>query len=244
MTADQKSRTDQDDAGENAGATVDPTDSVDPVDPAPEVTEEADSADAAADVENPDSDPHPGSEPGTDGAAEDTAGAGGRPARRRRWVIAGAALLAVLLVASAGLTAWLYFFWYRVDQQTGPHAEQVALQAAKDGTVAVLSYGPDSLDQDLANAKSHLTGDFLDYYGNFTDEVVRPAVAQKKVKTDANVVRAAVSQIEPDKAVVLVFVNQTTTSQDRPDPAMAASSVLVTLSKVDGKWLISSFDPV
>jgi Mce-associated membrane protein len=55
---------------------------------------------------------------------------------------------------------------------------------------------------------------------------------------------AAVAELHPDSAVVLVFVDQSTTSKDSPDPSMAASSVLVTLSKVHGKWLITKFDPV
>jgi Mce-associated membrane protein len=156
----------------------------------------------------------------------------------------GIAVLAVLLAAAIGLTAWLYFFQYRVDQQTGPAGAATALKAAQDGAVAVLSYSPESLDKDLANAKSHLTGDFLNYYTNFTNDVVRPAVQQKGVKTEAKVVSSAISEMHPDKAVALLFVNQTTASKDRDDPSLAASSVRVTLDKVDGIWLISSFDPV
>lgn len=155
-----------------------------------------------------------------------------------------AAALAVLLVASAGLTAWLYFASYRPDQQTGPAASGVVLDAAKQGTVAALSYSPGSLDKDLDTAKSHLTGDFLAYYTEFTDSVVRPAVKKKSVSTTAEVVRAAVSELHPDQAKVLVFVNQTTTSADRPQPSMSASSINITMTKVDGKWLISAFDPV
>jgi Mce-associated membrane protein len=74
--------------------------------------------------------------------------------------------------------------------------------------------------------------------------VVRPAVKNKQVSTTANVARAAVSDLAPDKATVLVFVNQATTSADRAEPSMTASSVKVTLDRVDGKWLIAAFDPV
>jgi len=41
-----------------------------------------------------------------------------------------------------------------------------------------------------------------------------------------------------------VFVNQTTTSRERPDASQSASSVMVSLTKVDGRWLISAFDPI
>ena len=69
---------------------------------------------------------------------------------------AAALLLAAALVASAGLTAWLYLERYRPDQQTDAAAEQVALDAATSGTVALLSYSPESLDQDFAAAKARL----------------------------------------------------------------------------------------
>jgi len=43
--------------------------------------------------------------------------------------------------------------------------------------------------------------------------------------------------------VVLVFVDQTTTIGNDA-PSQSTSSVRVTLDKVDGRWLISQFDPV
>jgi Mce-associated membrane protein len=156
----------------------------------------------------------------------------------------GVILLAAALIASAGVAAWLYFNQYRPDQETNAAAANVALDAAKNGTVALLSYSPESLDKDFAAAKSHLTGDFLSYYTQFTEQIVTPAAQQKSVKTTASVVRAAVSELHPNSAVVLVFVNQNTTSKENPDGAFAVSSVKVSLSKIEGTWLISSFDPV
>jgi Mce-associated membrane protein len=161
----------------------------------------------------------------------------------RRWrplVVLPAALLAASAIA-AGLVFW---FLFRPDQLTNADAQQQVIAAAKEGTEAVLSYSPDNLDQSLAAAKSHLTGGFLDEYSRFTDDVVRPAVSQRGVKTEANVARAAVSQMDPGRAQVLVFVNQVTTSRERPSPALATSSVMVTMVRSDGRWLISEFKPV
>lgn len=155
-----------------------------------------------------------------------------------------AILLVVLLVASAGAAGGVYWWLYRPDQQTNSAAQQQAINAARDGTVALLSYSPDSLDKDLANAKAHLTGEFLKYYSQFTDQIVAPAAKQKGVKTEATVARAALSEMHPSDATVLVFVNQVTTSKDRPDPALATSSVMVKLTKTDGHWLISEFNPI
>ena len=140
--------------------------------------------------------------------------------------------------------AWLYFEQYRPDQATNPAAATVALDAAKNGTVALLSYSPETLDKDFAAAKSHLTGDFLSYYTQFTEQIVTPAAKQKSVKTTAAVVRAAVSELHPDSAVVLVFINQNTVSKENPDGSFAASAVKVGLKKINDTWLIGSFDPV
>jgi Mce-associated membrane protein len=149
------------------------------------------------------------------------------------------AALVLGLLAAGGLAGWLYFAQFRPDTQT-----ESAVNAARDGTVALLSYKPDTLNQDFAAARSHLTGDFLNYYDQFTKQVVTPAAQTKAVATTAQVVGAAASELHPNSAVVLVFVNQVTTSKERPDPAMASSSVLVSLTKVHGDWLITKFDPV
>lgn len=156
----------------------------------------------------------------------------------------GAILVAAALIISAGVATGLYFYQYRPDQQTNADASNVALNAAKNGTVALLSYSPDTLDKDFATAKANLTGDFLSYYTQFTEQIVTPAAKEKQVKTTASVVRAAVSEIRPDSAVVLVFVNQVTTSKENPDGAFAASSVKVSMKKIDGRWMINAFDPV
>ncbi|OBI11572.1 hypothetical protein A5714_16065 [Mycobacterium sp. E2462] len=164
-----------------------------------------------------------------------------RPARRVKVI---PLLLISLLLGSGGTAAWLYFTQYRPDRQTDARVATTVVNAASDGTVAMLSYSPDSLDRDFAAAKSHLSGDFLSYYNQFTEQIVAPAARQKALKTNARVLGAAVSELHADSAVVLVLVDQSTTSKDNPDPAMASSSVLVTLNRVNGTWLITKFDPV
>ena len=154
------------------------------------------------------------------------------------------AALVLGLLAAGLLAGWLYFTQYRPDKQTDDAVAQRVVNAARDGTVALLSYKPDTLNQDFAAAKSHLTGDFLNYYDQFTKEVVTPAAQTKGVTTTAQVTGAAVSELNPDKAVVLVFIDQATASKERPDPAMASSSAKVSLAKVHGDWLITKFDPL
>ncbi len=167
----------------------------------------------------------------------------GRPRILRNVKVVPAVLILLLLI-TGGTAAWLYFKRYQPDQQTAPGVARAVVSATSDGTVALLSYSPESLDKDFAAAKSHLAGDFLSYYSQFTEQIVAPAAKQKSLKTTAHVMGAAVSELHPDSAVVLVFVDQSTTSKDRPDPSLAASSVLVSMTRVNGNWLITKFDPV
>jgi Mce-associated membrane protein len=154
------------------------------------------------------------------------------------------ALLALSVAASLGLLGGLLHFTYRPDRETDADAAKAAISAASEGTVAVLSYSPDTLDRDFSSAKSRLTGDFLKYYDQFTQRIVAPATKEKSVKTTAVVLRAALTDLHPDSAVVLLFVNQSTQTKDRPEPTFSSSAVMVTLAKADGKWLISAFNPL
>ncbi|MDT5336218.1 MAG: Mce-associated rane protein [Mycobacterium sp.] len=152
--------------------------------------------------------------------------------------------LVVALLASAGLATWLYVNQFRPDRESNATVAAETVKAASDGAVALLSYAPDTMDKDFATAKTHLTGDFLNYYSQFTQDIVTPAVKQKSVKTSATIVQAAASEVKPDSAMVLLFLNQTTTSKENPDGSFTASSVKVKLTKVNDAWLISAFDPV
>lgn len=153
-------------------------------------------------------------------------------------------ILAVLVLITGSVATWLYFKQYRPDQQTDASAARAVLSAATDGTVALLSYSSDTLDQDFAKARSYLAGDFLSYYNDFTLQVVAPSARQKSLKTTAHVTDAAVSELQPYSAVVLLFVDQTTKTKDSPQPSIALSSARVHMTRTNGKWLITKFAPV
>ncbi|MFV8054822.1 twin-arginine translocation pathway signal [Mycobacterium sp. 48b] len=149
-------------------------------------------------------------------------------------------LIAISLVA-AGI---FYARQLRPElQDSSPGIRDSVLAAASAGTVAVLSYAPESLDHDIDQAKTHLTGDFLSYYTEFAGSMLVPAAKEKLVKTSATVVQAAVEELHSDTAKVLVFVNQDTTTAAKPQPSTSASSVVISLMKVDGDWKIAKFEP-
>ncbi|BBU21333.1 hypothetical protein MXEN_18589 [Mycobacterium xenopi RIVM700367] len=165
---------------------------------------------------------------------------------RMRWCLARRSLIlwTASVIAAMGLAAGLFFGQYRPDRRLDDAAKQQVIDAASDGAVALLSYSANNLNRDFDRARSHLTGDLLTYYNQFTAQIVSPAAQQMQLAQTAKVVRAAVSDLQPDSAIVLVFLDQTTTSKQKPKPLVTPSGVRVTLRKVNGSWLIEKFDPL
>ena len=111
-----------------------------------------------------------------------------------------------------------------------------------DGTVALLSYQPDTVRQQLTDARKLLTTPFLDEYTTLTKSVI-PGAEQRRIAAATSVPAAAAVSVEENHAVVLVFVNQTVRIGDQP-PTSTPTSARVTLERLGGQWLIAKFEPV
>lgn len=146
--------------------------------------------------------------------------------------------LALILAMTAGFMKWQDSSVRDADVSA---AESV--QVAKDSTVALLSYQPNTVERDLAAAKDLTTGAFRESYVKLTDEVVIPGAKEQQIATTATIPAASPVSADENHAVVLLFVNQTVTMGNGA-PSESASSVRVTLDKVDERWLVSGFDPV
>lgn len=171
-------------------------------------------------------------------AASDTT----RKRRRIAWprVLAYGLLpgFALLLALAAG-----YFKWVDGAADDVARARTESVRAASEDAVALLSYRPDSVDKDLVAARERLTGDFKDAYTTLTREVVIPGAIEKHIAAVAKVNAAASVSATANHAVVLLFVNQTVTIGDGA-PTDTQPVIRVTLDEVNGRWLVSRFDPV
>lgn len=149
------------------------------------------------------------------------------------------AILATVLVAAS---AWL--FWDGSERRAAEQAGQEAVQTARDSIVAILSYQPATAERDLgAAAQDRLTGKFLEDYSQLIKTVVAPNAKQQGITAAAQVPAAAVVSAQGDRVVVLAYVDQTTTV-GKQAPLPAKSSVRVSMERVDGRWLISGFEPI
>lgn len=181
-----------------------------------------------------------------DGAAEmdsqDAGNVGVKQRRRINW--ASLVVYFILPVTAVVLAAGVgYLRWQTSNLQQSRVAEHDSVRVATEGTVALLSYRPETVDKDLEAAQSRLTGQFSDTYAALIHDVVIPGAKEQKISAAATVPAAASVSTSADRAVVLLFVNQTVTVGEDA-PTSTASSVRVSLEKSAGRWLISQFDPV
>ena len=146
--------------------------------------------------------------------------------------------LALLLALAAG-----YFKWVDGSADDLALARAESVRVASEDAVALLSYKADSVDKDLGAARERLTGDFKDAYTALTRQVVIPGAKEKHISAVAKVSAAAPVSATANHAVVLLFVNQTVTIGEGA-PTDTQPVVRVTLDKVNGRWLVSHFDPV
>lgn len=178
----------------------------------------------------------------SDETTETTDAAPATPRRRVAWSnVAVYGVLPALVLALGGAAGYLQ--WKDVSLNQTDTAKTESTKAATAGTIALLSYKPETVDKDLEAAKKYMTGNFLDSYTKLTRDVVIPGSKQKKISAVATVPAAAWTKATPSHAVVMLFVDQTMIIGESA-PTSTASSVRVTLDKVDNRWLISQFDPM
>jgi Mce-associated membrane protein len=172
---------------------------------------------------------------------DDTAEAPVERSNRFSWtrlLVAVLPVLALILALGVGYLKWLD----GTARESRAAAEQ-SIRAASDSTIAILSYKPETVDRDLKAAADRLAEPFRQQYTQLVNDVVAPGAKQQHITAVATVPAAASVSATGKHAVVLVFVDQITTIGNDA-PTQSTSSVRVNLEKVDGRWLISQFDPV
>ena len=150
----------------------------------------------------------------------------------------------VLPAVALGLAVLAGFLkWTEASGQASDAAASESVAVARDVTTAILSYKAATADTELHAVRGRLTGSFLEAYTTLIEDVVIPGAKEKKISALAQVPAVASVSANPNRAVALVFVNQTVTIGNGP-PTSSASSVRVTMDKIGDRWLVSGFDPV
>jgi hypothetical protein len=91
-------------------------------------------------------------------------------------------------------------------------------------------------------AKSAATGDFAREVAEFVDGRVTPDAIKDAVVTTATVRDSAVVGGDAERVVVMLLIDQVSTSKVLPAPRIDNVSVRVTMSRSDGNWRLANVE--
>ena len=148
------------------------------------------------------------------------------------------ALIGALAAALAGMGFFGWKFWqqHQIDQ-----ARQEAQRAAVSYAQILTSVDSNNVDENFKQVLDGATGEFKDMYSKSSVEL-RQLLIENKATAHGVVVESAVQESSKDRAVVLLFVDQSVSNTKLPDPRIDRSRMKMTLEKVDGSWRASKVE--
>jgi hypothetical protein len=157
------------------------------------------------------------------------------------WRVAGA--LVVVAAVLAGLLGWLLV--RRGDHVTAglDAREQAAVDAASREMVNTQSFRLAHFDADFARALGGLTGEPLQDL-TAKKAALRRALQRSTFDTVATVTQAAFEQARGANQVVLVRIKNYRVDKSGKRTEFETGRFEVTVTEVDGKWLMSDFTSV
>jgi Mce-associated membrane protein len=154
------------------------------------------------------------------------------------------AVAAVLALAASGLAA--VAAGRVADRHALDRARTEAVAAATSGVGTVLSYDYRHLQRDFKQAEALLTPNFRKQYVKTTAAGVLPLAAKYHATSTAVVPEGSAGVVSAglNRAVVLVFVEQTVTNSQLAAPRLDRARIDVTVLRTGGRWLIDKLAPI
>ena len=142
----------------------------------------------------------------------------------------------VMLVGAVGFLGWKV---WQQDRLAAASAE--AQRAAVSYAQVLTSIDSDKVDENFSAVLDGATGEFKEMYSQSSEEL-RQLLIENKATARGVVVESAVQSASKDKAVVLLFVDQSVSNTKLPDPRIDRSRMKMTLEKIDGRWRASKVE--
>lgn len=155
-----------------------------------------------------------------------------KPTRRALAVGLGGALLIASVATSAVFGYDLY------QRRAVDNAGQQALAAAQQYAVILTSVDGTKLDENFAAVMDGATGDFKKMYGESSTQL-KQVLIDNKAKADGKVIAAGIKSATKDKVEVMLFLDQAVTNKLNPEPRLDRNRIIITMDKIDGRWLAS-----
>ncbi len=142
-------------------------------------------------------------------------------------------VLPLLLAAALFVSGFLGWKQWQAHQlnEAGEQARQAAITYAG----VLTSIDSNNVDQNFRQVLDGATGEFKDMYTQSSVQL-RQLLIDNKATAHGVVVDSAIASESMDKVVVLLFIDQTVTNAQVPDPRIDRSRIKITMEKVDGRW--------
>ncbi|MCM6772573.1 Mce protein [Nocardia sp. CDC159] len=161
---------------------------------------------------------------------------------RRRYAALRVAAIATAVVLLLGLTAATAILgWKYTDMRAVQAAAEQARRAAADYAVTLTSVDTANLDANFKSVLDGSTGEFRDVYSKSSTQL-RQLLIDHKATGHGVVLQSAVQSASENEAVVLLFVDQTVTNTEMPDPRIDHSRIVMTMQRVGGQWKAAKVD--
>ncbi|MFC9892740.1 h domain protein [Nocardia sp. NPDC127579] len=154
-----------------------------------------------------------------------------------------AAVVAGVLVAASLVVIGFNGYRYWEDRK----AEQVRTEivdVAGRSVAAMFTYDFATVDKELPKAAEALSPKFRADYLKLINQAIAPGAKEKQLTVRATTQAGGIVSAETEHAVVLLFLNQVTTSKDSPQGTTTGSRVRVALDKSEDRWLVDAVTPV
>ena len=158
------------------------------------------------------------------------------PNRGRIAVRAGLVTAFVVLLGAVGFLGWQ--LWQ--ERQIADASEQ-ARHAAESYAQVLTSIDSAKVDENFDAVLDGATGEFKDMYSQSSAQL-RQLLIDNKATARGVVLESAVQSASKDKVVVLLFVDQSVSNTNVPDPRIDRSRVKMTMEYADGRWRASKVE--
>ncbi|CAJ1585473.1 DUF3329 domain-containing protein [[Mycobacterium] wendilense] len=159
------------------------------------------------------------------------------PSSGKRGLLIGAvAVVLVAALAGAGFLGWK--LW---DVTSVEEAGRQAQEAANAYAQVLTSIDSNKVDENFNQVLDGATGEFKDMYSQSSTQL-RQLLIDNKATAHGVVVDSAVQSATRDKVVVLLFVDQSVSNTNIPDPRIDRSRIKMTMELVDDRWRASKVE--
>ena len=150
----------------------------------------------------------------------------------------------ILAIASVGFGA--YGAWRGVDEwrsNSVAEARAVATDAAASASEKIFSYRYNELDQHMRESQATMTPKFAKKFRSISP-ALNALAPQRKIQVKAVVRYAAAKECgdtcSPEKATVLIFIDQARLSADTDKPTVFGNRIEVFMVERNEKWLVDN----